>query len=1094
MATTEKYYDGDGSNQTFAIPASIPFLDTTDIKVQVGSLKVADGTNSAGQTLTHGIATAEFPNDTDLKVRISTVLKTLNTDYTLSADKTVITFTDAVPSATGNIRVCTNGSTQNQGTDYTINASNEVAFTTAPANTKSVRIYRETDLENLKGGEFAPGTAITAAQLNDNAKQALYAAQEFPANFGDARNYGWNIPPATKNDIQVISDTDWKIVDGAVTGDMLQDDSVSTDKIQDLAVTTDKIANNAVTAAKIPDGSISHIKLGSDTNIYRAYASVRDYGAKGDNSTDDTAAIKNAIAAQDGQTLDNNVLYFPAGIYIVTEPIIIPSNTYLQGAGMHRTIIKMSSTVGRATALCVVGNPDSQVVNVTINDLRFDGNSARWHGYNVSTGTPNVNSNNTEYVNYTGVYGASVTSGATYTQSGKIVTVTKTNHGLEHGAYVTIISADNDTSSIVNADHATNPMWEVIQETTNTFKLLVSSSQTISSNAITYKECIEGADGKGLFIHNSWNVHLNRVAVYDAPDHNFDISATATHGNPVNTANGDSYDEDEEGYYMQAALWHERYCENIYLNHCHSKGAGDDNFTTHFSRNIFFNDCYSEYPRGGKSTSSNTNCYEIDDGSSNVTISNCQARGGNDALEIKAHGYAPAPFNIFVNGFTAINSTKGISLHHSNWYINTDKSDVAWKAFGGSYSATYAETSTSAPSELRYSAQPKLSDNGYSLYARNVQLSNIRIIALCDRTLFKQDGSGNDDSVVVEPEHAIQITGYRGVTVNNLSIYEGLPDRKYGSSAVDGGDAIPFAYEDADIASSTSDALIMLRRSCRDITFNNTLVHGYWNQFARAVWIRRRTDDNDEEQNNGGIMFNGYTCIDGPLVAFEGDGADETYWGTLTGYNINQTQQIPTSSGEDPGIGSHYRDDSKKAIDVNSDLFQLGSGTVMGYPDDRSIDYKNWDPHVMGLGASDKTDTLSATDTHAYYERIGNLVFCSCKLTNIDDTSDGDHTGDLCVTLPFEPAFDDQVGTAVFDDVDTQDTNGGDDVQNIVAIAKNDSCYTSGGVAQKGYVKFRATLDDDSHRDIDTDDLKDNSNGIWFQITYFAEPNAIPNK
>ena len=1132
MATTEKYYDGDGSNQTFAIPASIPFLDTTDIKVQVGSLKVADGTNSAGQTLTHGIATAEFPNDTDLKVRISTVLKTLNTDYTLSADKTVITFTDAVPSATGNIRVCTNGSTQNQGTDYTINASNEVAFTTAPANTKSVRIYRETDLENLKGGEFAPGTAITAAQLNDNAKQALYAAQEFPANFGDARNYGWNIPPATKNDIQVISDTDWKIVDGAVTGDMLQDDSVSTDKIQDLAVTTDKIANNAVTAAKIPDGSISHIKLGSDTNIYRAYASVRDYGAKGDNSTDDTAAIKNAIAAQDGQTLDNNVLYFPAGIYIVTEPIIIPSNTYLQGAGMHRTIIKMSSTVGRATALCVVGNPDSQVVNVTINDLRFDGNSARWHGYNVSTGTPNVNSNNTEYVNYTGVYGASVTSGATYTQSGKIVTVTKTNHGLEHGAYVTIISADNDTSSIVNADHATNPMWEVIQETTNTFKLLVSSSQTISSNAITYKECIEGADGKGLFIHNSWNVHLNRVAVYDAPDHNFDISATATHGNPVNTANGDSYDEDEEGYYMQAALWHERYCENIYLNHCHSKGAGDDNFTTHFSRNIFFNDCYSEYPRGGKSTSSNTNCYEIDDGSSNVTISNCQARGGNDALEIKAHGYAPPPFNIFVNGFTAINSTKGISLHHSNWYINTEKPDVAWKVFGGDYDEDYVETKDSAPSELRYSADPLLSDNGYSLHARNVQLDNIRIIALCDRTLRKLDGSGNEVSETVEPEHAIQITGYRGVSVSNLYISEGLADRQYGSDS--GGtanhiniedDDLPFAYEDASTAASDSDALIMLRRSCRDITFTNTVINGYWDKFARAAWIRRRTQtlgesdgdggtysEHDQEQVNGGIIFNGFTCIDGPLIAFEGNGSDETYWGTLTGYNINQTQQIPSAGDgdEDPNIGDHWRDSDKKAIDVTSELWQLGSGTIHGYGDDESIGQKDWPVHIMNEANAEEEHTIAATEKTCFYERIGNLVFCTATFKDIshDDNDGASADAHLCVTLPFEPISGSPDGSKIFTGtfvgayIDTEE--GSSETSNIVCVAVKENMYKKDNIQYKGYVKFKKTRQDPSTGDgesaeyIKCSDVQnpagDAESEFWFQIWYICHPNAIPNK
>ena len=358
MATTEKYYDGDGSNKTFAIPASIPFLDKTDIKVQVGSLKVATGTNDDDpplQEVTHGIPVAEFPNDTDLKVRISGVLKTLNTDYTLSADKTVITFTDAVPNVSNNIRICTNGLTQNQGTDYTINTSNEVAFETAPANTKSVRIYRETAIENLKGGEFAAGTAITAAQLNDNAKQFLFAAQEFPANFGDARNYGWNIPAATKNDIQVVSDTDWKIVTNAIEPAMIQNDAVRAQHIKNAEITVDKLSDNAVQTSKIADGSVTHAKLNADTNIYRAYTSVRDYGATGDGSTDDWTAITNAIAAQDGTAFSNNVLYFPAGTYLVTKPIEIPANTCLQGAGMDRTIIKMKNTIGRQTALCVVG-------------------------------------------------------------------------------------------------------------------------------------------------------------------------------------------------------------------------------------------------------------------------------------------------------------------------------------------------------------------------------------------------------------------------------------------------------------------------------------------------------------------------------------------------------------------------------------------------------------------------------------------------------------------------------------------------------------------------------------------------------------------
>ena len=1096
MATTEKYYDGDGSNKTFAIPASIPFLDKDDIKVQVGSLKVATGTNSAGQTLTHGIATAEFPNDTDLKVRISNVLKTLNTDYTLSANKEVITFTDAVPNVADNIRVCTNGLTQNQGTDYTINTSNEVAFDTAPADTKSVRIYRETAIENLKGGEFAAGTAITAEQLNDNANQLLYAAQEFPANFGDARNYGWNIPPATKNDIQVISDTDWKIVDNAITEDMLQDDSVTTDKIKDLNVTTAKLANNSVSAAKIPDGSITHSKLASDTNIYRAYASLRDYGATGDGVADDTTAIKNAIAAQDGGSPSNNVLYFPAGTYLVTEPIEIPSNTYIQGAGIDRTVIKMKNTIGRETGLCIIGKPTNKVENVTVNDITFDGNKQRWHDYNNSSGTSTTG---TGFANYTGQYGASVTSGATYTQSGKIVTVTKTSHGLEQGAHVTIISADNDTSSIVNADHANNPSWEIIEVSSNTFKLLVGPSQTISSNAITYKECVERANSKGLFIHNARNVRLNRVKVVDSPGHNFDISSTATHGAPIDPSTGSTFDSTASGYFAKANLYHGRYSENIYLNQCQSKGAGDDNFTTHFSTDIRFNDCYSESPRGGKSTSSNCNCYEIDDGSSNVTISNCHARGGNDALEIKAHEYAPAPFNIYVNGFTAINSTKGVSLHHSGWQINTDKTDTAWKAYGGSYSATYAETSTSAPSDLRYSASPKLSDNGYSLHAHSVQLSNIRIFALTTRTLHKLDGSGDETSASVEPEHALRIAGYRGVSIDNFSVFEGLADRKYGGTAINGEMGALFDYNGADVASSDSDALIMLRRSCRDITFSNLLINGYWNQFARAVWIRRRTDANQQEQNNGGITFNGYTCIDGPLIAFEGDGSDETYWGSLTGYSINQTQQIPTQASEDPGIGSHFRAGTRKAIDVNSDLFQLGSGTVRGYPADRSMDYQTWPLHAMNEGSSTTDETVAVDTEECYFQRFGNLVFCSAHL---EDISTGDHggaadTNDFVVTLPFEPAHSTvYTGSCSISNMDLED--GSENACNIICVAKDGNMYKKDGIQYKGYVKFKITYQGDGSPQVDDylrlADIDESSNELWFQLWYFAEPNAIPNK
>jgi hypothetical protein len=54
-------------------------------------------------------------------------------------------------------------------------------------------------------------------------------------------------------------------------------------------------------------------------NLFGDYISVKDYGAKGDGVTDDTAAIQNAI-----NTLDyGNCLYFPTGVYIVTSTLLV---------------------------------------------------------------------------------------------------------------------------------------------------------------------------------------------------------------------------------------------------------------------------------------------------------------------------------------------------------------------------------------------------------------------------------------------------------------------------------------------------------------------------------------------------------------------------------------------------------------------------------------------------------------------------------------------------------------------------------------------------------------------------------------------------
>ena len=61
---------------------------------------------------------------------------------------------------------------------------------------------------------------------------------------------------------------------------------------------------------------------------YTVFRNVKDYGAKGDGSTDDTAAIQSAIAAggRCGQNCASStetpaIVYFPAGTYIISSPI-----------------------------------------------------------------------------------------------------------------------------------------------------------------------------------------------------------------------------------------------------------------------------------------------------------------------------------------------------------------------------------------------------------------------------------------------------------------------------------------------------------------------------------------------------------------------------------------------------------------------------------------------------------------------------------------------------------------------------------------------------------------------------------------------------
>jgi hypothetical protein len=92
------------------------------------------------------------------------------------------------------------------------------------------------------------------------------------------------------------------------------------------------------------------------------FATVKDFGATGDGVTDDTAAINRALYQLYCREVNPQIrrgLFFPAGVYKVTESIVIPPFATLYGEGADNSIIQMSSGDDSALRAYVARTGDS---------------------------------------------------------------------------------------------------------------------------------------------------------------------------------------------------------------------------------------------------------------------------------------------------------------------------------------------------------------------------------------------------------------------------------------------------------------------------------------------------------------------------------------------------------------------------------------------------------------------------------------------------------------------------------------------------------------------------------------------------------------
>ena len=86
---------------------------------------------------------------------------------------------------------------------------------------------------------------------------------------------------------------------------------------------------------------VAHNSDGTLNSVIDAY-NVKDYGAKGDGTTDDTTAIQNAFNAV--STAGGGLVFFPQGTYVIASDITVPSNCTIEGAGRDSILFAKAST------------------------------------------------------------------------------------------------------------------------------------------------------------------------------------------------------------------------------------------------------------------------------------------------------------------------------------------------------------------------------------------------------------------------------------------------------------------------------------------------------------------------------------------------------------------------------------------------------------------------------------------------------------------------------------------------------------------------------------------------------------------------------
>jgi len=277
---------------------------------------------------------------------------------------------------------------QGSGSDeWTLPNATQIQFNTAPTNGQAIRIYRDTNIDNLKA-EFFAGSAIRSQDLNEDFLQNLYNSQEAEASITDK----WEKGVQTLDSSEAFVDSDDKIMTAAAIDDRINANiavqpladtkilvgngsgvatavSVSGDAtiantgavtIANNAINADKLANTSVDTNAIQDANVTldKIEAVASTKIIVGNSSNRPAAVtmSGDATLSNTGALSLAADSVDTNEIADDAV----------EAAQLAGNAVVNASISPSAAVEFTKLEDLDSAKILVGNSSNKAAEVAV--------------------------------------------------------------------------------------------------------------------------------------------------------------------------------------------------------------------------------------------------------------------------------------------------------------------------------------------------------------------------------------------------------------------------------------------------------------------------------------------------------------------------------------------------------------------------------------------------------------------------------------------------------------------------------------------------------------------------------------------------------